>query len=144
MDTNFPGPQEVFLSQDGTLCHVVFRRSNHSMEGRIDISIPSEFLQLASITASGGTSFRAHIHLEREVSHTNFRAQESWVVMEGRVVVDYYDDYGHPLGSAELDAGDVSISFRGGHGYKIIERSVIYEFKTGPYLGQASDKRFID
>ena len=34
--------------------------------------------------------------------------------------------------------------FDGGHTYEIlVDDTVVYEYKTGPYMGQAKDKEFI-
>ena len=44
-----------------------------------------------------------------------------------------------------LNIGDISITFRGGHNYKILENdTLVYEYKTGPYMGQKLDKTFIE
>ena len=43
-----------------------------------------------------------------------------------------------------LEQSDLSMTFRGGHNYEILEDdTVVYEFKTGPYLGIEFDKTFI-
>ena len=39
---------------------------------------------------------------------------------------------------------DISITFYGGHNYVSLEDDTrVYEYKTGPYMGQARDKEFI-
>jgi len=43
-----------------------------------------------------------------------------------------------------LEENDLSMTFRGGHNYEILEKdTIVYEFKTGPYLGIEFDKTFI-
>ena len=43
-----------------------------------------------------------------------------------------------------LEPGDCSVSYYGGHNYMSLEdNTTVYEFKTGPYLGQELDKVFI-
>jgi hypothetical protein len=136
---------ELILDSNGTLCHIVTRLAQiEAGDFRLDVSAPAEFLQLGIISAPSGKSFRPHIHLERNVVHSDFLAQESWVVIQGEVKVTYFDKRGNLLGQQILSSGDISITYRGGHGYEIIQDSVIYEFKTGPYLGQITDKKFID
>ena len=45
---------------------------------------------------------------------------------------------------AILEAGDASFTLYGGHTYEILdEGTIVYEYKTGPYEGQALDKTFI-
>jgi hypothetical protein len=112
---------------------------------RIDFSAPQEFLQGAIIDIPSNHSFRPHVHLERERTFSNLRAQESWVVVSGKVEVDYYTDAGKFLQACTLSAGDISISFRGGHGYRTTsDKTRVFEFKSGPYEGQEVDKSFID
>ena len=43
-----------------------------------------------------------------------------------------------------IKENDLSMTFRGGHNYEILENdTVVYEFKTGPYLGIEHDKELI-
>jgi hypothetical protein len=128
----------------GYVCHIVFRAPVDQEPGRLDLATAEQYLQLGVITANAGVSFRPHVHLERTVQHENFRAQESWVVVRGLVEVTFFDDHGAVLSNRVLRQGDLSVSFKGGHGYSILEDALVYEFKTGPYLGQESDKRFLD
>jgi hypothetical protein len=111
---------------------------------REDFSNPSEYLQGALIEIPAGHSFAPHVHLERERSFSNLRAQEAWIVMSGQVEVSYFTDSRVLICKEVLNAGDVSISFRGGHGYMALsEGARVYEFKSGPYEGQEVDKVFI-
>jgi hypothetical protein len=37
------------------------------------------------------------------------------------------------------------MTFRGGHNYLILEEdTIVYEYKTGPYMGQQLDKVFLE
>jgi hypothetical protein len=140
---------QVLDPETGLLLHEFFIL-DHSDAGsveleRVDLSAPSEFLQGAVINIPPHHTFRAHKHLERERAFSNLRAQESWVVIAGAVEVDYYSESGVLLQSACLGAGDASISYRGGHGYRTLDRrTLVYEFKSGPYEGQSIDKAFFD
>ena len=43
-----------------------------------------------------------------------------------------------------LNKGDCSVTLYGGHNYEILEdNTLVYEFKTGPYLGVDLDKQTI-
>ncbi len=112
---------------------------------REDFSDPKEFLQGALIEIPAGHIFAPHVHLERERSFTNLRAQETWIVMSGQVEVSFFTDHGVFITRETLSAGDVSITFRGGHGYRTLSSDArVYEFKSGPYEGQEIDKAFIN
>ena len=71
--------------------------------------------------------------------------QESWVVIKGRVKVYLFDINDSVMETPILEPGDCSITLRGGHTYESLEEgTIVYEYKTGPYLGQKKDKVFIE
>jgi len=142
--------QQIHDPDTGDLLHELFRPNldhiseTHGLE-RIDFSDPGEFLQGAMIQIPSNHKFRPHKHLERERSFLNLRAQESWVVVSGEVEVDYFSEAGVFLQTESLGAGDLSITYRGGHGYRTLSKGAfVYEFKSGPYEGQEIDKTFLD
>jgi hypothetical protein len=141
--------QRISDPETDELLHEIIRPSRSldvfSELKRLDFSAPEEFLQGAVIEIPANHSFRPHVHLERQRTLVNLRAQEAWVVISGTVEVDYFTDYGVFILTEKLIAGDVTISFRGGHGYRTLTSdALVYEFKSGPYEGQQIDKIFID
>lgn len=123
-----------------TLLHLVNRRSDFN--GRTNIAPESEFLQLASLQLKKGQTFKAHKHIFCEKK--TYIAQESWMVLEGRVECIFYDLDDKVLARKTLGPGDCSMTFRGGHNYIALdENTLVYEYKTGPYLGIENDKTFI-
>lgn len=54
--------------------------------------------------------------LKLERSFSDLRAQESWVISRREVEVDYFKDFGDVISTEILTAGDITVSFRGGHG----------------------------
>lgn len=126
-----------FRGADGKLLHVILR-ANEIEPGRADISDPGEALQLAAISAAPGTNFRAHRHIPKAAPAEHV-TQEAWVILNGAVTVYYYDLEGQYLGGGLLRAGDCSITYAGGHGYRIRDEGTkVYEFKTGPYGGDTT------
>jgi len=124
----------------GTLLHLVYRLSE--IDGRTNIAPEEEFLQLASIKMHKGQTFKAHKHifLEKVINI----AQESWLVIQGSVKCIFYDLDDNIIAEPILKPGDCSMTFRGGHNYLILEDdTLVYEYKTGPYLGQEKDKVFL-
>ena len=119
-------------------------RSDFSKTERVDFVPEHNFLQGAFMQISEGSMFRPHLHLERDRRYQDLKAQECWVVMSGLVEVKYFDRAGKFLQSVNLGPGSISLTLHGGHGYKALENSIVYEFKSGPYEGQLIDKRFID
>ena len=132
---------EKILSPEGELLHVIFRKQDFR-KGRTDISPESQFLQLSSLSMEKGKTFRPHKHsIHEKVTHM---AQESWVVIQGRVKAILFNLEDKVEREVILNPGDISITFKGGHTYEILEEdTLVYEYKTGPYLGQQFDKVFL-
>lgn len=139
---------DIFDPSSKVLLHRVVQETSQisfKQLSRANFSEDSEFLQVALIAIPIDTHFRAHKHLERSRNILNLRAQESWVVISGKVEVTYYSESGVSLGSHVLVRGDCSITFRGGHSYRSLdEQALVFEFKNGPYEGVEVDKRFLD
>lgn len=133
--------QEIQSKINNILLHAIYRMEDFKQE-RQDISCPHEFLQVAALKLPLDKTFKPHQHLAG-IKETKI-TQEAWVVIRGKVEVYYYDMDGEFLELTRLNAGDVSITFYGGHNYLSLEEdTLVYEFKTGPYLGQEKDKVFI-
>jgi hypothetical protein len=123
-----------------TLLHLIYRLDD--FDGRQNIAPENEYLQLASLKMQKGQTFKTHKHIELE--KITKIAQESWVVIKGAVKCSFYDIDDTLLCEPVLNPGDCSMTFRGGHNYEILsDDTLVYEYKTGPYLGQELDKVFI-
>lgn len=125
------------------LLHFIIRKDDFK-KGRQDLIEPENFLQCAALNLAAGTTFKPHKHLWKE-KNLLFIAQESWVVMSGKVRCTFYDLDEKVLAEPILRAGDASFTLQGGHNYFILaDNTRILEFKSGPYFGQEQDKTFID
>ena len=123
--------------------HIICRKNNNNFN-RLDIVDDKEFLQLAILNLEKGKTFRAHKHIFKQVPDKAI-AQESWAVIKGKVKAILYDLDDSILSEEILNAGDCSITLYGGHNYEILEDdTLVFEYKTGPYYGQALDKEFVD
>ena len=92
-----------------------------------------------------GKTFPAHKHITKDRHYSEQIAQESWVIIKGKVKCFLYDIDDTILSTPVLEAGDASFTLYGGHTYKILEDdTIVYEYKTGPYEGQSLDKVFLD
>lgn len=130
----------------GLILHEIYRRQELSgqVSERVDLGDVANFLQVAALRVQSPKSFRSHTHLERHRTFENLRAQESWVIIKGNVIVHYFDENDQKICDETLQEGDVTITYFGGHGYTLLgSETLIYEFKSGPYEGQIIDKRFI-
>jgi cupin fold WbuC family metalloprotein len=134
--------KKIFSRQEPEiLLHLVNRMEE--INDRTDICPQEEFLQLASLKMEKGKTFRPHKHIFKQ-GEEKVISQESWVVIAGKVKAMFYDLDNKLIESLILHPGDCSVTFRGGHNYEILEdKTIVYEFKTGPYKGQRLDKEFI-
>ncbi len=125
--------------------HTIYKFSDDDQDTvhRTNITSDDKFLQVAHIyLPKSGHIFRPHFH-KYQVKQTTI-TQESWVVIRGKIHAILYDVDMQILEKVELRAGDLCITFSGGHGYKVLEDNTrVIEFKTGPYFGQEKDKEFI-
>jgi hypothetical protein len=96
--------------------------------------------QAGFVVYPAGGSVVPHLHLP--VVRTVVGTSELLMVRQGRCVVDLYGDDRALVASRELTAGDLVISLRGGHGFRMLEDTVLFEVKQGPYHGQAEKERF--
>ena len=132
----------IELTQNDTLLHMIYRREDIS-KTRVDIAPASEFLQVSCFEMEKDKTFKPHKHIEQ--IRTSDIAQESWCIIQGKVEAIYYDLDDNIIDKIELNPGDISVTFRGGHNYRCLEdNTLVYEYKTGPYQGQELDKEFID
>ena len=125
------------------LLHIVVRKEEIT-PGRQDIVPEENFIQCSILNMEKGKTFRPHKHIWKERTR-NVIAQESWVVIQGSVKCIFYDIDNTIIAEPILYPGDASFTLEGGHNYFILEdNTLVYEYKTGPYEGQALDKTFLD
>tara|TARA_R110000851_G_scaffold32200_2_gene86598 strand:- start:2442 stop:2858 length:417 start_codon:yes stop_codon:yes gene_type:complete len=125
------------------LLHVVNRLSD--IEGRTELIHENNFIQCATLKMEKDKTFPPHKHITKDRHYSEQIAQESWVVIRGRVKCKFYDLDDALIAEPILEAGDASFTLYGGHTYEILEDdTIVYEYKTGPYEGQNLDKTFID
>ncbi len=96
--------------------------------------------QLAFMRHPVGKTILPHVHnpVPREVHYT----QEVLFLRRGKLRVDFYTDERIYLGSHTLEAGDVILLVKGGHGFEVLEEVEMFEVKQGPYAGEADKTRF--
>jgi len=125
------------------LLHIVVRKED-ILPGRQDIVSEEHFIQCSILNMPKDKTFKPHKHIWKERTR-NVIAQESWIVIRGRVQCTFYDLDDTIIVTPVLEVGDASFTLEGGHNYLILEDdTLVYEYKTGPYEGQALDKTFID
>jgi cupin fold WbuC family metalloprotein len=126
------------------LLHLVYNTKGKLKEKRLNLCKESQFIQCALIDLSKGETFRPHKHIKKKPRFKKMIAQESWVVLRGKVLFCAYDTDDKLLKKLILHKGSFSITFEGGHNYiGLAKNSMVIEYKTGPYEGVKRDKVFI-
>lgn len=128
--------------EEGKLLHIINRLVE--IDGRTEIVPENNFIQCATLRMSNGKTFPPHKHITKDRHYTHQIAQESWVVIKGRVRCKFFDIDDTLIATPVLGPGDASFTLYGGHTYEILEDdTIVYEYKTGPYEGQSLDKTFL-
>jgi len=96
--------------------------------------------QVGYIVYPAGGEIQRHVHrpLERHLVGTS----EVVIVRSGRCEIDIYNDERELVAARELRAGDIVLMVSGGHGFRMIEHTVLFEVKQGPYIGEQEKERF--
>ena len=97
-------------------------------------------LQVGQVVYPSGGEITRHMHLpvERHLVGTT----EVLLVQRGRCEVDVFGPNRQLVTTCELQVGDMLIAVSGGHGFRILEDTVLLEVKQGPYPGGAEKERF--
>ena len=112
---------------------LIIRNEYTGEENDINFFTPNSFSQqIGYMNRPKNYEIKPHIHkqVKREVLYTN----EVLFIKKGLVQVDFYDDKKNFLESRILKRGDLILLIKGGHGFKFLEESEVFEVKQGPYL----------
>ena len=102
---------------------------------------PSDFnQQVGFVVYPAGGVIPRHVHrpLERHLVGTS----EVLVVRQGHCEIDIYNDDRQLIATRELREGDIMLMVGGGHGFRVLEHTVLLEIKQGPYTGLDEKIRF--
>jgi hypothetical protein len=102
---------------------------------------PPEFnFQAGFVVYPAGGEVARHLHrpLERHITGTS----EVLLIKQGRCLLDVYNDDRELVATRELSTGDIILMVGGGHGFRMLEDTVLFEVKQGPYSGLDEKVRF--
>jgi mannose-6-phosphate isomerase-like protein (cupin superfamily) len=127
------------IALDGQVLAYVARRAE--LPQRTTFLTPDDCnLQVGHVVYPAGGEITRHMHLpvERHLVGTT----EVLLVERGRCEVDVFGPDRQLVTTCELRAGDLLIAVGGGHGFRVLEDTVLLEIKQGPYPGGAEKERF--
>lgn len=102
---------------------------------------PDDFIQQAGfVVYPRGGEIRNHTHnpLERHITGT----PETLFVRKGRLIARFYDESHALRGETTIESGDILMLVNGGHGFTMLEDTVLFEIKQGPYTGLVEKETF--
>jgi hypothetical protein len=131
-------PIETISDQDQVLCVLI--DTSHLPECTTFLT-PADFKQQVGFVvypAGGEVSRHVHMPLERHLVGTS----EVILVMKGHCLLDIYNDRHELITTRELDPGDLMLMVGGGHGFRMMDDTVLLEIKQGPYTGVEEKELF--
>ena len=102
---------------------------------------PSDYKQQVGFVVYKADEFivpHIHIPMERKFVGT----PEALLVRLGSVEVQLYNNDKQLVTERELRQGDIILLVGGGHGFTMLEDTVLFELKQGPYIGPKEKERF--
>lgn len=120
------------IGRDGRVFAYVMRDTPG--EKKTTFLTPDEAIQqVGFVVHPAGAEVKRHYHLPLERSIVG--TPEVLVVRQGRCEMDVYDDQQALVCTRELETGDIMVMVGGGHGFRMVEDTVLLEVKQGPYYG---------
>ncbi len=139
MVKEIPAKGLEYIYDKGEMIAIILRNEFESEE--INFFTPNNFSQqLGYLPHKKGERIKAHRHIynRREVHFT----QEALFIRKGKVKVNLYNGQKSFICSEILMQGDIILLCGGGHGFEMLEDSVMIELKQGPYTGESDKERF--
>lgn len=122
--------------------YAIVVRAGYQPGGTEFLTSSEDTLQLGYIVYGAGKSITPHLHrdVERRIQGT----PEVLYVRSGKVCTTFYNSEKVRKGEVILNTGDVILLLEGGHGFYMLEDTVLMEIKQGPYFGELDKERFSD
>jgi len=127
------------IVRDGMLLAYIVRADTTSAATSFFTGDDAAF-QAGFVVYPAGGAVVPHVHVP--VVRTVVGTSEMLLVRQGRCIVDIYSDDRALVASRELATGDLVLLVAGGHGFRMLEDTVLFEVKQGPYSGQVEKERF--
>lgn len=131
-------PLEIISGPDGPLAYIV---NGQWKPESTRFLTPDDFgQQMGMIVYAKGEMIVPHVHLP--VTRTVEGTTECVLVRSGHCEIDLFDRHKTYITTRTLNEGDIILLLGGGHGFRMMEDTVLFEVKQGPYVGNADKERF--
>jgi hypothetical protein len=133
-----PLPIELVEGAAGPLAYIL--RAEADPTETIFVTPSEATMQLGYIVYPEAGEVVRHVH--RPIVRSIVGTAEVIVVRRGECEVELYDEERRFVARRTLATGDVVVLLAGGHGFKMLEDTVLLEVKQGPYTGLDEKERF--
>jgi hypothetical protein len=129
---------EKIFWEEQCLAYII--RASFLPERTTFLTPPDYKQQVGYVVYPAGGDIQRHVHrpLERHLVGTS----EVLLVRQGCCEVDIYNNDRLLVATRELREGDIMLMVGGGHGFRMIDDTVLIEVKQGPYTGIDEKERF--
>jgi hypothetical protein len=115
-------------------------RGNLKPEHTTFLTPPQFKQQVGFIVYGAGQEIPRHVH--RPLARHLVGTSEVVIIRSGRCEVDIYNDNCELVATRVLETGDILLMISGGHGFRMLEDTILLEVKQGPYTGLDEKERF--
>ncbi|OGO62137.1 MAG: hypothetical protein A2030_04030 [Chloroflexi bacterium RBG_19FT_COMBO_50_10] len=130
---------EFINTEDNVLASIIIRRDYLPTETTF-VTTPDLAQQVGFVVYPAGGVIKRHLH--KNVDRQNISSSEALIVRQGRLEIDIYDQNRKLLATRQLQAGDFVLMVSGGHGFRVLEATILLEVKLGPYAGPSDKELF--
>jgi hypothetical protein len=129
---------EKIFWEEQCLAYII--RASFLPERTTFLTPPDYKQQVGYVVYPAGGEIQRHVHrpLERHLVGTS----EVLLVRQGCCEVDIYNNDHLLVATRELREGDIMLMVGGGHGFRMVDDTVLIEVKQGPYTGIDEKERF--
>ena len=128
-----------WISKDQKVLAIAIR--GDYVPAKTEFVSPENFSQqLGFIVYAKGETITPHWH--RKIQRVIEDSSETLMIKKGKVEVHIFTENQELVKKLILNEGDIICLICGGHGFKMLENSIIVEVKQGPYLGVNEKVRF--
>jgi len=127
---------ETVVCDDQILAYIL--RANITSAQTIFMTPHDLNVQLGFIVYPKGGEISRHTH--KAINRQIIGTFEVIIVRRGRCEVDIYNDACEIVGTFELLAGDTIFMIGHGHGFRMLEDTILLEIKQGPYFSDEKQR----
>ena len=129
---------ELIVSGKLPLCYLI--RAQFMPPETTFVTPPAFKQQVGYVVYPAGGEITRHVH--RSIERKLIGTSEVLVVKKGQCILDIYDDDHELVATWDMYPGDIMLMVGGGHGFRMLEDTVLLEIKQGPYMGTDEKERF--